>query len=275
MARPKKMRLDALMLERGLADDARTAQGLIMAGKVVVADQRVDKPGALFSVDAEVRLKSGTSTWVSRGAHKLQLGLEQWPFDLDGVVGIDVGASTGGFTQMLLHHGAAKVYAVDVGYGQLAWSLRQDERVVNLERTHIAKLDTATTEPKAAVAVIDVSFTSLLNVMPFTVPHLTSTARVFALIKPQFEVGRDLIEKGGVVRDVAVREGARDDVIERVTGLGFTLLGFADSPIRGADGNVEYMSAWEVSPDTHRLCADEAASRTAAMHDIHDEEGRA
>ncbi|MCP4503292.1 MAG: TlyA family RNA methyltransferase [Deltaproteobacteria bacterium] len=256
------MRLDTLLLDHGLAADLHEAQGLIMAGKVVVDDNRADKPGALFSVHVGVRLKSGTSSWVSRGAFKLLAALQEWPCKLEGCIALDVGASTGGFTQVLLKEGVEKVYAVDVGYGQLAWSLQSSTQVINLERTHIARLDPALTQPKASCCVIDVSFTSLLNVMPFIANHITAGSQVYALIKPQFEIGRHDLEKGGVVKDANIREEVRDDVIRRISELGFTLRGFIDSPIKGADGNVEYMSCWNIGEQTRLRCIEESKKRS-------------
>lgn len=242
-----KERLDVLLVERGLCETRSRAQARILAGEVVVDDHRVDKAGTKVSREAQIRLKGKGLPWVSRGGLKLEGALKAWPLDLNGAVCIDVGASTGGFTDVLLSQGAARVYAVDVGYGQLAWKLQQDERVVNLERTHIGKLEVGALDPPPTAAVIDVSFISLDRVLPALDGHLQRPARVWALIKPQFEVGREHVGKGGIVRDVAARERARDRVLAGAESLGWTVLGCVDSPITGTDGNVEYVAGFGVT----------------------------
>lgn len=242
-----KERLDVLLVERGLCESRTKAQARILAGEVVVDDQRVDKAGTKVPGDAEIRLKGKGIPWVSRGGLKLEGALSRWPWPLDGVVAVDVGASTGGFTDVLLSRGARRVYAVDVGYGQLAWKLQQDERVVNMERTHIGKLERGALDPAPAAAVIDVSFISLDRVLPALDPHLQRPARVWALIKPQFEVGKGHVGKGGIVRDVVAREAARDRVLGGAQALGWAVLGWAESPITGTDGNVEYVAAFDVT----------------------------
>lgn len=243
MSGAKRERLDVLLVARELVESRAKAAARIMAGEVIVDDQRVDKPGTRVAIDAAIRLKGDDKQWVSRAGQKLAHALARWPHDLAGAVCVDVGASTGGFTHVLLAHGAARVFAVDVGYGQLHWSLRTDPRVVNLERTHIGKLAPGALDPAPTVAVVDVSFISLTKVLPALVPHLAPAARVYALIKPQFEVGRAHVGKGGIVRDEAARARAVEDVLACARGLGLEVLGVDESPITGADGNVELVCA--------------------------------
>lgn len=230
-----------LLVTRGLAESRARAQARILAGDVVVDDHRIDKPGTQVAVDAVIRLKGEGLRWVSRGGLKLEGALATWPIDLAGAVCVDVGASTGGFTDVLLTNGAARVFAIDVGRGQLHEKLRQDARVTSLEKTHIKTLAPGTLTPAPSVAVVDVSFISLQQVLPALVVHLTPVAEIIALVKPQFEVGRELVGKGGIVRDVAARQKAVDDVVAVALGLGLAHAGTIKSPIEGADGNVEFL----------------------------------
>ena len=240
-----KLRLDALLVERGLVESRTRAAARILAGEVVVDDHRVDKPGALVSVDAAVRLKGAGEPYVSRGGRKLQGALDEWPVPVAGAVCVDVGASTGGFTDVLLTRGAARVYAIDVGYGQLAEKLRTDPRVTSLERTHVAKLPAGALDPAPSVAVVDVSFISLTQVLPAIATLLApGAAWIVALIKPQFEVGRAHVGKGGIVRDDAARAAAVEKVLAAGRALGFEAVGTAPSPITGADGNVEHLACF-------------------------------
>lgn len=239
-----KERVDVLLVELGLCESRAKAQARVLAGEVVVDDQRVDKPGTQISRDAQIRLKGEGLKWVSRGGLKLAGALAHFQISPAGEIWVDVGASTGGFTHVLLEHGARQVYAIDVGYGQLAWQLRQDERVRNLERTHIGKMPLGTLDPPPLGFVIDVSFISLDLVLPALVPHLAANARGVALIKPQFEVGRDGVGKGGIVRDDAVRQRAVDRVLGNARELGLEVLGCTESAIRGTDGNIEYVAAF-------------------------------
>ena len=216
-----------------------------MAGQVIVNDHRVDKPSVKVAADAVIRFKGKDLAYVSRGGLKLEAALEAWPVDLSGAVCLDVGASTGGFTDLLLQRGAAQVFALDVGHNQLAWKLRQDARVVNMEKTHIAKLAVGSLDPAPSFACIDVSFISLNRVLPVTLPHLAAAARVYALVKPQFEVGRDQVGKGGIVRDEAARQAALDRVLATAAELGLTHLGTITSPITGAEGNIEFLAGFE------------------------------
>ena len=240
-----KERIDILLVQRGLCATRSRAQARIMAGQVIVDDHRIDKAGTKVSVESEIRLKGKDLAYVSRGGLKLEGALKAWPIELDGLIALDVGASTGGFTDLLLQGGAKQVYAVDVGHNQLAWKLRQDPRVVNLERTHIAKLEVGSLAPAPSLAVIDVSFISLRRVLPATLPHLEPGGRIYALIKPQFEVGRDRIGKGGIVRDAGARDDAVAGVLAAAEELGLELLGSIESPITGTEGNIEYLAGWQ------------------------------
>lgn len=237
----KKIRLDKLLLERGLTHSRERARALILAGKVVVGEHAVDKAGTQVPCDAEVRLKGEDIPYVSRGGLKLAKGLEAFGIAVEGRVAIDVGASTGGFTDCLLQRGAAKVFAVDVGYGQLAWKLRQDTRVVNLERTNIRHLTPAVLDEQPDLAVIDASFISLDLVLPPTLNLLAGSAEVVALIKPQFEVGRGQVGKGGVVRDAGQHARVVEKIRSLAESLGCRVLGVTESPIRGPKGNREFL----------------------------------
>ncbi|AMV72158.1 TlyA family rRNA (cytidine-2'-O)-methyltransferase [Desulfuromonas carbonis] len=239
----KKERLDKLLVSRGLVQSRERARALILAGKVVVGDHAVDKAGAQVPGDAELRLKGEDIPYVSRGGLKLAAGLDAFALDVTGQVAIDVGASTGGFTDCLLQRGAVRVYAVDVGYGQLAWSLREDPRVINLERTNIRELTREQLPEQPQLAVIDASFISLDKVLPPTLALLAPAATVVALIKPQFEVGRGEVGKGGVVRDPAQHLRVVEQVRELAAALGCRVIGVTDSPLLGPKGNREFLIA--------------------------------
>ena len=237
----RKERLDKLLLARGLVPSRQRAAALILAGQVVVEDHVVDKAGARVDVDASLRVKGGDLPYVSRGGLKLAKALETFSVRVEGVVAIDVGASTGGFTDCLLQHGAARVYAVDVGYGQLAWTLRSDPRVVNLERTNIRALTPERLAERPALAVIDASFISLDKVLPPTLALLAPSAEVIALIKPQFEVGRGEVGKGGVVRDAEKQARVVEQIKATAVALGCRVLDVTESPILGPKGNREFL----------------------------------
>jgi 23S rRNA (cytidine1920-2'-O)/16S rRNA (cytidine1409-2'-O)-methyltransferase len=234
-------RLDKLVVDRGLAPTRARAQALILAGKVTVAGQVVSKAGTTFAADADIALREDDHPYVSRGALELVAALDAFAIDPTGAVCLDVGASTGGFTDLLLRRGASKVYAIDVGYGQLAWSLRQDPRVVVLERENVRELDPARVPEPCDLAVIDVSFISLTLVLPRVRELLRPPAgkSVIALVKPQFEAGREQVGKGGVVRDPAARQGAIDKVAAWAAAHGFTIGATVESPIHGPAGNIE------------------------------------
>ncbi|AFE11123.1 TlyA family RNA methyltransferase [Corallococcus interemptor] len=237
--KPKKERLDVLVVERGLAESRTKAQALILAGQVVVADQRVDKPGSLVPVEAELRLKGEVLPYVSRGGLKLKAAMDRFGLDVTGRVGADIGASTGGFTDCLLQHGAVRVHAIDVGYGQLHEKLRVDPRVRSRERVNARYLTDEDLPEKVGVVVIDVSFISLTQVLPSVLPFLSPGGLLIALVKPQFEVGPERVGKGGVVRDPEARQDAIDTVTAFVREHGLTVRGVMDSPVPGPAGNVE------------------------------------
>ena len=220
---------------------ARRARALILAGKVVVDDHRVDKAGARVAADARLRLKGADLPYVSRGGLKLEKALCRFSLCVTGRIAIDVGASTGGFTDCLLQNGVDRVYAVDVGYGQLAWKLRDDRRVVNMERCNIRSLTPGQLPERPSLAVIDASFISLHKVLPRTLPLLTDDAEIIALIKPQFEVGKGQVGKGGVVKDPSLHQQVIDSIEQLAVGLGCTVLGVAESPILGPKGNREFL----------------------------------
>ncbi len=236
-------RLDKLLVDRGLATSRERARALIMSGVVLVGGQPETKPGTQVGADAEIALREQDHPYVSRGALKLIKGLDALGIDPTGAIALDIGASTGGFTDVLLRRGAARVYAIDVGYGQLAWSLRQDPRVVVLERENARSIDPARVPEPCGLAVIDVSFISLTLVLPRVAELLRPPPGkpIVALVKPQFEVGRDEVGKGGVVRDEVVRRGAVDKVRSWADSHGFAAGDDVESPITGPAGNVEYL----------------------------------
>ena len=248
---PDRQRLDKLMVERGLAPSREKAQGLIMAGQVVVGDHTVSKAGQQVANDVEIRIKGDVLPYVSRGGLKLEKALREFKIDVNGTLALDVGASTGGFTDCLLQHGARRVFAVDVGHNQLAWKMRQDDRVVSMEKTDIRRLAPELLDGIPDMAVVDASFISLEKVLPATVRLVRPGGRVIALIKPQFEVGRGEVGKGGIVRDPAARERAIRSVREAATSMGLTVSGFCESPITGADGNIEYLILLDIPESNH------------------------
>ena len=237
----KKKRLDHLLIERELFETRARAQARIMAGDVFVDGERRDKAGQRFADDVTIEVRGDGIKYASRGGLKLEAALEAFGYDCAGQVVIDVGASTGGFTDCVLQRGAARVYAVDVGYGQLAWKLRTDERVVVIERMNIRKMPHDHLPEACDLAVIDCSFISLDKVLAPTRTFLAPAASVVALIKPQFEVGKDRIGKGGVVRDAAVRAEAIEEAIAAAEALGFERVDGIDCPVHGPAGNVEYL----------------------------------
>ncbi|HJV65759.1 MAG TPA: TlyA family RNA methyltransferase [Geomonas sp.] len=236
-----KERLDKLVLDRGLAPSRERAKALIMAGQVVVDDHLADKAGLMVEVTAEIRLKGEPLPYVSRGGLKLAKGLDVFGIEVEGLCAVDVGASTGGFTDCLLQRGARRVIAVDVGYGQLAWKLRDDPRVVNLEKTNIRYLEPEGLPELPDLAVIDASFISLDKVLPPTLRLIKEDGIVVALIKPQFEVGRGQVGKGGVVRDEKKHQEVVASVTALAEGLGLLVLGVCESPILGPKGNKEFL----------------------------------
>lgn len=237
-----KQRLDVLLVEKGYFESRQQAQRAIMAGLVRVNQVRVDKPGTKISADAELKVTGQPHPFVSRGGLKLLEAIQAFKLDLTERVVIDIGASTGGFTDCALQHGAKRVYAVDVGYGQLAWKLRQDPRVVVMERTnfrHMKPEDLPGELPD--VATIDVSFISLGLILPPLYPMLCARGDVVALIKPQFEAGREQVGKKGIVRDPAVHRQVIRSVLDMASSCGFQPLGVIPSPITGGEGNIEFL----------------------------------
>jgi len=236
-----KQRLDTVMFERGLAPSIEKAQALIMARQVVVGEHTVDKSGHQTPLDANIRIKGELLRYVSRGGLKLEKALKYFAFDPNGLTAMDVGASTGGFTDCLLQHGVKKVYAVDVGHNQLAWKLRQDNRVFNLEKNNIRHLEKDQISEPLDLAVIDASFISLTKVLPPTLQFLKPGGHIIALIKPQFEVGKGEVGKGGIVRDKNAHARVVGE-IETLSGkMGLHVVGVCESPITGADGNIEFL----------------------------------
>lgn len=237
-----KKRLDILVTERGLAESREKAKALIMAGDVYVDQQKADKPGDLYPEEAPIEVRGKGLKYVSRGGLKLEKAMAEFSISLSGLVCMDVGASTGGFTDCMLQNGAKKVYAVDVGYGQLAWSLRTDPRVVNLERTNARYLSAEQVPEPIDFFSVDVSFISLSLILPAVRPLLSENARAVCLIKPQFEAGREKVGKKGVVRDPAVHQEVIEKVLSFALENGYSVLGLTFSPVKGPEGNIEYLA---------------------------------
>ena len=240
LPRAHKERLDCVLAAQGLVPSREAAARTVLAGGVSVDGIMVDKPAKLVSLDARIEIVR-PALYVSRSGDKLAAALDTFHIDPRGTIGLDVGCSTGGFTDCLLQRGARRMYAIDVGYGQFAWRLRQDSRVVLLERTNIRYVDRAAVPEPIDLAVIDVSFISLTLVLPAVVHLLNSAAVIVALVKPQFEVGKGQVGRGGIVRDDAQREAVTEKVIHCAAQLGFQLTGVLDSPVIGRKGNREIL----------------------------------
>jgi 23S rRNA (cytidine1920-2'-O)/16S rRNA (cytidine1409-2'-O)-methyltransferase len=236
-----KVRADQLLVSRGLADSRTRAQALIMAGAVFSGEKKLAKPGDMIAEDAALEVRGKDHPWVSRGGIKLDHGLTHFSFDVTGAVALDVGSSTGGFTDVLLSRGAAKVYAVDVGTNQLAWKLRQDPRVVVHEQTNARTLDAVTIPEPVDIIVCDASFIGLAKVLEAPLKLAKRGAKLIALVKPQFEAGREEVGKGGVVRDPAVHDRVCAQAKVWVESQGWDVLGTTPSPITGPEGNVEFL----------------------------------
>lgn len=237
----KKVRLDQLVFDLGYTDSRERAKTTIMSGHVFVNGQRADKPGMPVAPDAAVEVRGDALPFVSRGGFKLDKALKVFPVDPDGKVCIDCGASTGGFTDVLLQHGAARVYAVDVGYGQLAWKLRNDERVINLERTNLRYVTEEQIPEPVDLTVMDVSFISIKLVLPAVKRLLKPDADLICLIKPQFEAGREEVGKKGVVRDERVHKEVVNGILQFAPTVGLSVMGLDFSPVKGPEGNIEYI----------------------------------
>lgn len=236
-----KIRLDIYLTQNGLAPSRERAKSMIMEGIVFVDNQKCDKAGEMIKENAVVEIRGNTLKYVSRGGLKLEKALKEFPIDLHDRITMDIGASTGGFTDCMLQNGAKKVYAVDVGYGQLAWSLRNDERVVNMERTNIRSLTRDDIPETPDFASIDVSFISLRLVLPVVKELLSETGEITALIKPQFEAGREQVGKKGVVRDLSIHIEVIKNIVDFAQGIGLFTEGLSFSPIKGPEGNIEYL----------------------------------
>ncbi|MGM9934754.1 TlyA family RNA methyltransferase [uncultured Clostridium sp.] len=238
----KKERLDILLVEKGIITSRERAKACIMEGRVYVNGQKVDKAGEKVSVDSDIEYRGDTLKYVSRGGLKLEKAMKTWDLTLDGKVCMDIGASTGGFTDCMLQNGASKVFAVDVGYGQFAWKLRTDERVVCMERTNIRYVTPEDIDNDLLdFASIDVSFISLKKIMPATLGLLKDDGEVVALIKPQFEAGREKVGKKGVVREISTHKEVVHGIIDFLLEQDLNVLGVGYSPIKGPEGNREYL----------------------------------
>jgi 23S rRNA (cytidine1920-2'-O)/16S rRNA (cytidine1409-2'-O)-methyltransferase len=243
-----KLRADQMLVDRGLAESRTRAQALIMAGLVFAGDRKIDKPGQQLAEDAVLDVRGRDHPWVSRGGIKLAHGLDHFGWDVTGAVAIDVGSSTGGFTDVLLTRGAARVYAVDSGTNQLAWKLRQDPRVIVHEQTSARILTAAHIPERVDLIVCDASFIGLAKVLEVPMGFAKDEARLLALIKPQFEAGREEVGKGGVVRDPAIHARVCAEVAAWVESRGWQVEGVVESPITGPEGNIEFLLAAKRSP---------------------------
>lgn len=261
-SKPGRQRLDVALVERGLAETRARAQALIMGGAVRVQGKVETKPALSVAGDAEIELVAAPQPYASRGGLKLAHALDRFGVDPGGKVAIDVGASTGGFTDVLLQAGARRVYAIDVGYGQLAWSLRNDPRVVVMERTNIRHVESLPDEAELAMA--DVSFISLRMVLPAMKRLVTPSAQAVVLIKPQFEAGRGQVGKKGVVRDPATWRSVLVDILTFAEGEGWSVVGLERSPIQGPAGNVEFLAHLSLAPAPGRFDLTAAIGRVVA-----------
>lgn len=246
----KKERLDVLLVKRGLAQSREKAKAIIMTGNVFVKNQREDKAGSTFEEDVEIEVKGNEMKYVSRGGYKLEKAIDLWGVPLEDKICMDVGSSTGGFTDCMLQNGAAKVYAIDVGTNQLAWKLRQDERVVSMEKTNIRYVTHENVPEDIQFASIDVAFISLTKVLVPVRNLLAHDGRVVCLVKPQFEAGREKVGKKGVVRDIKVHEEVVCNVMTYAIAIGFKILELSFSPIKGPEGNIEYLLYIEKDTDS-------------------------
>lgn len=249
----KKERLDVLLVKRGLAESREKAKAIIMTGNVFVEEQREDKAGSTFAEDAQIRIKGTPMKYVSRGGYKLEKAMELWHVPLQDKLCMDVGSSTGGFTDCMLQNGAVKVYAIDVGTNQLAWKLRQDERVVSMEKTNIRYVTPEDIADPIDFSSIDVAFISLTKVLIPVWNLLKNGGRVVCLVKPQFEAGREKVGKKGVVRDKKVHEEVVCHIMTYALSMGFEILGLSYSPIKGLEGNIEYLLYIEKPQDAQAL----------------------
>ncbi len=259
-------RIDVLLTERKIFDSRARAKAMIMLGKVLVNGQKIDKAGTLVAADAEIQILGEDMPYVSRGGFKLAKAVESFGLDLSGKIAADIGASTGGFTDCMLQNGAAKVYAIDVGYGQLAWKLRNDRRVVNLERTNIRSVTRAEVPDVLDFASVDVAFISLEKVLPVAYELLSEVGEVAALIKPQFEAGREFVGKKGVVRDKKIHAAVIERIWNFARDLGFRICGLDFSPIKGPEGNIEYLAHFSKNPAASEIDAKKISAVVETAH---------
>lgn len=236
-----KERLDILVVNRGLAPSREKAKAMIMAGNIFVGNEREDKPGSKFDEECEITVHGKTLPYVSRGGLKLEKAIKTFDIELDGLICMDIGASTGGFTDCMLQNGASKVYSVDVGYGQFDWKLRNDERVVCMEKTNIRYVTSDDIDDELDFASCDVSFISLTKVLPAALNLLKDGGKMVCLIKPQFEAGKEKVGKKGVVRDSKVHLEVIEKILDYASDNGFVIIGLDYSPIKGPEGNIEYL----------------------------------
>jgi 23S rRNA (cytidine1920-2'-O)/16S rRNA (cytidine1409-2'-O)-methyltransferase len=254
-----KIRLDVALVEKGFAESREKAKALIMAGIVYVNNQKSDKAGNTVKAEDVIEVRGETLKYVSRGGLKLEKAVNVFDFSLENAICADIGASTGGFTDCMLQNGAKKVYAIDVGYGQLAWKLRTDERVVNLERTNFRYVTTEQVPDELDFASVDVSFISLSLILPVMRTLLKDGGQAVCLIKPQFEAGRENVGKKGVVREKSVHIAVLEKIVNLIAENNFTLLGLDFSPVKGPEGNIEYLCHIEKSDNPQNLCEIDAA----------------
>ena len=258
-----KERLDVLLVEKGLCESRSRAQAVIMSGEVYVNGQKSDKPGTPTDVEAEIEIRGNACPYVSRGGLKLEKALRDFGVDPTGLTCLDSGASTGGFTDCLLQNGAKQVFAIDVGYGQLAWSIRTDPRVVCMERTNIRYVTPEQLGTPVQIAVIDVSFISLRIVLPAVKALLSADGQIICLIKPQFEAGKENVGKKGVVRDPAVHQAVLNSFLQLADELQMTVCNLTFSPVKGPEGNIEFLGHLSMLPEG-AVIPDTAALVTAA-----------
>ena len=268
-----KKRIDVLLFEKGLAPSREKARTMIMAGSVYVDNQICDKPGETVSEDAQIEVRGSTLKYVSRGGLKLEKAMQCFPITLESKTCMDIGASTGGFTDCMLQNGAIRVYSVDVGYGQLAWQLRQDPRVVNLERTNARYLTREQVPEEIDFFSVDVSFISLRIILPAVRPLLRDGGRAVCLIKPQFEAGREKVGKKGVVRDKAVHEEVVAAICDFALQNGYSVLGLTFSPVKGPEGNIEYLVFLEKNDAPVHTAAETPHTVVEASHAALDAKG--
>lgn len=267
----KKERLDVLLVKRGLAESREKAKAIIMTGNVFVKEQREDKAGSTFDEDVVIEVKGAPMKYVSRGGYKLEKAMELWQVPLEDKVCMDVGSSTGGFTDCMLQNDAHKVYAIDVGTNQLAWKLRQDERVVSMEKTNIRYVTHENVPDEIGFSSIDVAFISLTKVLVPVRNLLESHGQVVCLIKPQFEAGKDKVGKKGVVRDKKVHLEVVRNIITYAVAIGFDVIGLSFSPIKGPEGNIEYLLYIEKNTEMTDTECEVSEEKTAEAADIYEE----